>query len=80
MFSKDMPSELDLDTIYTGDQIIAFVCQNPDTLVITADCVNFLYPDKKEYKVVEKRIAYVHRGEGQSYQMPSNKTKIYIMD
>ena len=80
MFFHDIPTELVLNESYTDEQLIAFLCENPSTVVISTTVNELFLEGKKEHKVIQIQNGYVHSGQGQKYQVPYQKQTIYYID
>ena len=76
----DIPKELELEGVYYGSQLMGYVCDNPNELILTLQNLKFTDPDLNKYKVTAIHKGYIHRGMGLTYHIPGVEQTIYIVN
>ncbi|MCG3797380.1 hypothetical protein COE94_09600 [Bacillus toyonensis] len=77
----EMLKELEEGGIYTEKQISNLLCTNRKELTILCDSVKkFGESEKERFQVIGKYEIYVHKNQGYSYQAPSKKTMVYVIE
>ncbi len=80
MFIHDIPTELVLNESYTDEQLVAFLCENPSSVVVSTTVSELSLEGKKEHRVIQIQNGYVHSRQGREYQAPGQKQTIYYID
>ena len=65
MLFSDIPTELELNGTYTGEQIIAFLCDHPDALLLSSEAVSsetipYNAGKARKFKVDDIQQGYVY--------------------
>lgn len=80
-FESQILHELDVGEEYSQTQLAIFVVENYNVTVVSKSCNRFVDHSPKIHKVLEIIEGFEHKGDRQrTYHIPSNKTKIYIVD
>lgn len=73
MLVNDIPTELVLNGTYTGEQIIAFLCDHPDALALSPEAVSYSAGKNQKFMVDDIQQGYAHVCLNHTFQIPQRQ-------
>ncbi|MDM5155823.1 hypothetical protein QUF88_19110 [Bacillus sp. DX1.1] len=81
IYQDRIQKELEIGDTYTEREISTLLYFGNDRIFVLCDGVShFNSKSLKEFKVIQKYSAYLHRHERNSYVIPSQKSLVYIVE
>jgi hypothetical protein len=60
MYRNSIPESLEVNSIYDSQQLIGFVCENPDAIILTDVKMQSIGFNNTKYKIIDKQIKFSH--------------------
>lgn len=76
---RDVLCELEIGRTYSEKQIVIYIVENPDVVVISKTKQQ-LNSDTIKHEVLEKYSGFVHSASQKTYHIPSHCNRIYVID
>lgn len=79
-YENEILHELIIGQQYTQKQLGIFIAENSGVTIISKSCGRFLEYSQSNHMVIDIIEGYEHKGELGTYKIPSQNSKVYIVD